>query len=105
MESYIARGTLLHASECWPLRREVQRLLRNERAVLRWMPITKLEDNVSLSTKYGRLNRAPLESKLKLNCLRCYGHMERGDKWINKCTHLEIDGIKGEDLVKLGVKQ
>ena len=31
-----ARGTLLHASECWPLRREeVQRLLRNERAMLR----------------------------------------------------------------------
>ena len=32
------REALLHASECWAIRREdIQRLLRNEQAVLRWM--------------------------------------------------------------------
>ena len=31
---------------------------------------------------------------LRLNRLRWYGHVERSDKWINKCTHLEIDGFK-----------
>ena len=55
----------------------------------------KAEDNVSLSTMYGILNLAPLESKLRLNCLRWYGHVERSDKWVNKCTHLEIGGFKG----------
>ena len=55
----------------------------------------KAEDNVSLSTMYGQLNLAPLESKLRLNCLRWYGHMEISDKWINKCTHLARDGFKG----------
>ena len=65
------RGTLLHASECWPLRREeVQRLLRNERTMLRWILKIKAEDNVSLSTMYGRLNVAPLELMLRLNRLR-----------------------------------
>ena len=60
----------------------------------------KAEDKVSLSTMYGRLNRAPLESKLRLNHLRWYGHVERSDKWINKCTHLEMDGFKGRGRCK-----
>ena len=54
----------------------------------------KAEDNVSLSTMHGQLNVAPLESKLRFNHLRWCGHVERSDKWINKCTHLEIDGFK-----------
>ena len=81
-----ARVTSFHASEFWSLQREeVQRLLRNERD----------EDNVSLSTSYGRLNLVPLKSKLRLNYLRQYGHVERSDKCINKCTHSEIDSFKG----------
>ena len=63
--------------------------------MLLWMLKLKAEDNVTLSTIYGRLNLAPLESKLRLNRLRWYGLVERSDKWINKCTHLEIDGFKG----------
>ena len=75
--------------------RRQQRLLRSEQAMLRWMLNIKAKDNVSLSTMYERLNLAPLESKLRLNRLRWYGHVERSDKWINKCTHLEVDGFKG----------
>ena len=41
------------------------------------------------------MNIAPLESKLRLNRLRWYGLVERSDKWINKRTHLELDGFKG----------
>ena len=47
------RGALLHASECWTLRREdIQRLLRNERAMLRWMCKVKAEDDISLHDVY-----------------------------------------------------
>ena len=89
------KDTLLHSSKCWPLRREeMQRLLRNEEAMLRWILKIKA-DNVSLSTMYGRLNLAPLESKLSLNRLTWYGDVEKSDKCINKCTHLQIDGLKG----------
>ena len=90
------KGTLLPTSECWPLRREeVQRFLRKVRAVLSWILKIKAKDNVRLSTMYGRLSVAPLvESKLRFNLLRCYGHLERSDKWINKCTHLEKNGFK-----------
>ena len=55
------RGSLLHVSECWSLRRdEVKRLLCNKQTILRWMLKMKAEDNVSLSTMYGQLNFEPL---------------------------------------------
>ena len=41
------------------------------------------------------MNLAPLESKLWLNHLRWSGHVERSDKQINKCTHVEIDKGRG----------
>ena len=63
--------------------------------MLCWMLKIKAEGSVSLSTMYERFNLAPLESKLRLNRLRWYGHVERSDKWINKYTHLEIDSFKG----------
>ena len=48
------RGASLHASECWALRREdIQRLLRNEYAMLRWMCKVKAEDDVSLHDLYS----------------------------------------------------
>ena len=63
--------------------------------MLRWMLKIKAEDNVILSIMYGRLNLAPLESKLRLNRLIWYGHVEISDKWTEKCTHLKTDGFKG----------
>ena len=72
-----------------------KKVLCNERAMLRWILKTKAEDNVSLSAMYGHLNLAPLKSNLSLNCLRLYWRLEKSDKWINKCTHLEIDGFRG----------
>ena len=73
----------------------MQRLLRNERAMLRWMLKVKIEDNVSLSTMCAKLNLAPLQSNLRLNRLRWYGHVVRSENWINSCFHLEVDSFKG----------
>ena len=71
----------------------MQRLWRNEQAMSSWMLKIKTEENVSLSKMYGRLNLEPLESKLRLNYLRWLGHAKKSDKWVNKCTHLEVDGF------------
>ena len=43
------------------------------------------------------MNLAPLESKLWLNHLRWSGHVERSDKQIKKCTHVEIDTNNAHD--------
>ena len=59
------RGALLHASECWALmRKDIQRLLRNERAMLRWMCKVKAGDDVSLDDLYLRSSLQPLESRI-----------------------------------------
>ena len=65
------RGALVHASECWALKREdVQRLLRNEWTMLRWMCKVKAEDDVSLYDMYSRLSLQLLEQRLRINRLR-----------------------------------
>ena len=55
----------------------------------------KTTDKVNLSTIYSRLKVPSLASQVSLNRLRCYGHVERSDKWIKHCTHLEVEGCKG----------
>ena len=54
-------------------------LLRNEWVVLLWMCKVKAEDGVSLRDMYSRLSLQPLESRLRTNCLRWYGHVERSE--------------------------
>ena len=57
----------------------------------------KAEENVSLSTMYGQLNLAPLESKLRLNRLRWYGHVR-----MSAGAHAEIFQDKRGMFVELG---
>ena len=57
----------------------------------------KAEDNVSLSTMYGQLDLAPLESKLRLNRLRWYGHVR-----MSAGAQAEIFQDKREMFVELG---
>ena len=80
------RGALLHASECYALRREdIQRLCRNEQAMLRQMCKVKAEDDVSLyDDLHSRLSFQPFELRLKKNRRRWYGRVERSEDWI-KC--------------------
>ena len=83
------RGALLHASEYWTLRKEdIQHLLRNARAMLCWIGKVKAEDDVSLHHLYSRLSLQPLESRLRINRLRWYGHVERSEEWIKCCTQM-----------------
>ena len=90
------RGALLHASVCWALQREdIQRLLRNEQAMLRWMLRVKAEDDVSLHVMYSRLSLHPLESRLRINRLRWYGHVERSEGWIKCCNKIVVTGCQG----------
>ena len=90
-----ARGALLHASECCALRREdIQRLLRNEQAMLHWMCKVKAEDDVSLHDMYSRLSLQSLESKLRINRLRWYGHVQRSEDWMEHSTQIDISGCQ-----------
>ena len=47
---------------------------------------------MSIFTIYSQLNLPPLKPKLTLNRLTRYEPGKRSDKWINRCTYLEVDG-------------
>ena len=60
-----------------------------------WMCKVKAEDDVSLHDMYSRLSLQPLESRLRINRLRWYGHVERSEDWIKRCTQIGISGCQG----------
>ena len=70
-------------------------MLRNERAMLHWMLKVKAEDDISLHDMYSRLGLQSLESRLRINRLRWYGHVERSDGWIKRCNEIVVDGCQG----------
>ena len=95
------RSAMLHASECWaPRSEDKQRLLRNERAMLRWICGVRLKDRVSGSSLLERLKIDSLETVLRVNRLRWFGHVQRSDGWIKRCTELHIDGQRGRGRPK-----
>ena len=74
---------------------DIQRLLRNERVMLRWMCKVKAEDGVSLHDMCPRLSLQPLEPRLRINRLRWCGHVERSEDWIKRCTQIDVSGCLG----------
>ena len=59
-----------------PRREDTQHLLRNEWAIPCWICKVKAEDDASLHELYSRLSLQPLESRLRINHLRWYGHVD-----------------------------
>ena len=64
--------------------------------MLLWMCKVKAEDDVSLHDMYSRLSLQPLESRLRINRLRWYGHVERSEDWIKRCTQIDVSGFRVE---------
>ena len=90
------RSALLHASECWALKKEeLLRLQRNERAMLRWILNFRITDRISSVELYRKLKIPTLESALRKNRLRWFGHTQRSDQWINKIQTFDVTGNAG----------
>ena len=53
------------------------------------------EDDVSLRDLHSRLSLQPLESRSRINRLRWYGHVERSEDWIKRCTQIDVSGCQG----------
>ena len=90
------RGALLHACECWALKKEeLLRLQRNEQAMLRWILNFHITDRISSVELYRKLKIPTLESVLRKNQLRWFGHTQRSDQWINKIQTFDVTGNAG----------
>ena len=96
--SSCVRSAMLHASETWPLTKtNLQRLQRNDRAMVRQICSIKPEDvaRVRSSELLAKLKLEDLNLILRERRLRWFGHVERSSGAIRTAYDMQIDGKRG----------
>ena len=97
--SSCVRSAMLHASETWPLTKtNLQRLQRNDRAVIRQICSIKPEDvaTVRSSKLLATLELEDLDLILRERRLRWFGHVECSSGAIRTACDIQIDGRWGQ---------
>ena len=91
--STCVRRTLLHGAECWPTTiKDMDRLRRTDRAMIRWICNTRLKDRVPSVNLLRKLGLSPIETLVAGTRLRWFGHVARSSDWINRVTKLQVPG-------------
>ena len=96
--SSCVRSAMLHASETWPLTKtNLQRLQRNDRAMIRHICSIKPEDvaTVMSSELLAKLQLEDLDLILRERRLHWFGHVERSSGAIRTACDIQIDGRLG----------
>ena len=99
---------MLHASETWPLTKpNLQRLQRNDRAMIRQICNVKPQDTVTTRSNelLLRLGIEDLDLIRKERRLRWYGHMERSNGAVKTAFDIQVDGKHGPGRPKITWKQ
>ena len=112
---------LVYGSESWPMKvDDMQRLVRTENSMIRWMAGVTLKDRKTSEELRDRLGIVSVERVVSRGRLRWYGHVERkkDDDWVSKCRNLEVVGSRRRgrgkktwmegvtaDLRKFGLKE
>ncbi|RUS72033.1 hypothetical protein EGW08_020197 [Elysia chlorotica] len=106
--STCVRSAMLHASETWPLTKpNLQRLQRNDRAMIRQICNVKPED-VATTMSNELLTLLGLEDLnliLKERRLRWYGHVERSSGAIKTALDMQVTGSRGKGRPRMTWKQ
>ena len=80
--SACVRSALLHGSETWaPTALDLQRLRRNDRAMICWICSVKPHDEVPMETLYTKLEIQEVAVALRTKRLRWYGHVGRASNY------------------------
>ena len=96
--SSCVRSAMLHASETWPLTKtNLQRLQRNDRAMIRQICSIKPEDvaRVRSSELLAKLQLEDLDLILRERRLRWFGHVARSSGAIRTAYDMQIEGKRG----------
>ena len=96
--SSCVRSAMLHASETWPLTKaNLQRLQRNDRAMIRQICSIKPEDvaRVRSSELLAKLQLEDPDLILRERRLRWFGHVARSSGAIRTAYDMQIDGKRG----------
>src|SRR3989441_5260608 len=93
---------LVHGSETWAMKVvDMQRLLRTENNMVRWISGVTLKDRRTCEELKQGLGIESVERVVSRGWLRWYGYVElkNADDWVNKCRNSEVVGgiRKGRD--------
>ena len=93
--STCVRRAMLHAAETWPVTvSTLNRLRRNDLAMIRWMCNIKTNDNVCSHSLLSKLSIWNVEEVLRTSRMRWFGHVERSVGWISQMRMLDLDICK-----------
>jgi hypothetical protein len=85
------RSALLHRRETWaPTAGDLQRLRRNDRAMIQWICRTKPGEETPTALLCARLGIQEVTEALCARQLRWYGHVMRSSACINTITNMKI---------------
>ena len=99
---------MLHASETWPLTKpNLQRLQRNDRALIRQICNVRLQDVVTARSieLLAQLGIEDLDHILKERRLHWYGHVEHFNGAVKTAFHIQVEGKRGPGRPKMTWKQ
>ena len=95
MYNSCVRGAMLYAPECWALRQEdKKRLEYSERAMMLWLCNIKKEQRVTTNSLLSRLKLKSLDSVLRCNRLRWFGHVKESELYTGWILDLEVEGSR-----------
>ena len=99
--STCVRSVMLHAAETWAMTAvTLNRLRRNDRAMIRWICNVKAKDEVSSDSLLSKLGIQVLEMVLRTSRMRWFGHVERSTGWIAKVRKLNVVSQKRPGRLK-----
>ena len=85
--SSCVRSVMLH--ETWAMKADtLNRLRRNDRAMIRWICNVKAKDEVSSDSLLTKLGTQDLDVVLRTGRMRWFGHVERSTGWISEVRKL-----------------
>ena len=99
--SSCVRSAMLHASETWPLTKpNLQRLRRNDRAMIRQICNVRPQDTVTIRSNelLVRLGIEDLDLILKERRLQWNGHVECSNGAVKTASDIQVDGKRGPKM-------
>src|SRR5437867_180448 len=90
-----AQRLLVYGSETWAMKKvDLQRLLRTENNMVRWMSGVTLKDRRTCEELKQGLGIESVDRVVSRGRLKWYGHVEckNADDWVYKCRDLEVVG-------------
>ena len=93
---------MLYSSETWSLTTpSLNRLKRNDLAMIRWICKARVEDRISAEKLHAKLGIQNIESALRCHRLRGFGHVVRSSGWLSKVREFKVVGVKRSGRPKM----